>query len=449
MNRRNFLKNIQNFAYAYGVSGILSHNSFAQASEKKYLINFVIKYTGGTTDENGVGFWRTDNGSLSSLSPYSSDLLIPLGFDIKFNHSMNAHHVNASAALTGATTEVILEDRVIEGEFDENGKPKMRTVQLMGAELKNMGSQGAGKSFDLIVGEHLKKIHKCALPYISIGNQFQPGSTVRATSSWDNFKHLYSINKTSDLATTIKNRINCAAGETTNYHRQLAALELIKQNQNVFQSKYIIDKGKFNQLEQMTLKNINHFKSLESTSGASSINAWANHQICKGYPTNEYADSSFDKSIFMSKMNEMYDLGIIALQSNVTRVLTFNLNLSEMHDASHHEDKADKIKAYVDLSKKYHESIASFIKKLKASDLYDESMIYCNSGSGLHSYSHSYTNQSIYILNSGKSGVVNNAGNRIGLSALLRAMLKKYGINYSSYGGTNYEVAGLPVINFI
>ena len=116
-----------------------------------------------------------------------------------------------------------------------------------------------------------------------------------------------------------------------------------------------------------------------------------------------------------AKMDDMYDLSIIALKANVTRVLTFNLILDSTHAASHYEITGGlDINNYVNITKNYHESVASFVGKLKASGLYDDAMIYCHSGSGHHNRSHSFDNQSIYLLNSGNNGIVGNTSNKMG-----------------------------------
>ena len=127
----------------YGIQGILSPQAFgASVAEKKRLVCFVLKYTGGATDKEGLGAWNFDN-VLSPLKPYQNDIARQLGLSAEFNSPLNTHAAPQVSALTGAQT----------------GR-----VRLPGAEaftptgnLINY-SLGDGKSIDVLIGEKIATV---------------------------------------------------------------------------------------------------------------------------------------------------------------------------------------------------------------------------------------------------------------------------------------------------
>lgn len=421
MKRREFLRNLRNFCALYGISGILTDYALgATTGAPQRFVSFVIKYTGGATEKDGVGNWVTSAGGvLSPLASCASDLAIPLGLDSQFNAPMNSHASPQVSALSGAMTGFV-----------------MHETQYPTGNLKNY-STGDGKSIDVLIGEKLQSTYKTKLPYLFMGNNesYQLACTHK-TSSWGYGGSLiegyYSPN---GLAREIASHTACQEHSKQTYSNRLKAIEYIRQNNTIFGSRYLVDHGKLENLQQKLAKNVSKYKAdiqnIDSN-GATPCSSLADLP--------EMTGSYADRAIFNSKMASMYDLGVTALRNNVTRVLTYNLYVHETHSTSHflQPDGSNTIAAYHNIGRFLQSSIASFIAKLKAQNLYDNTIIFCNAGSCSSGNVHNYENLSTYVINAGVSGVRGAVNVPLPVGSLHVELLRKFGIPYATYGGTDH-----------
>lgn len=418
MNRRDFLANLRNLCLAYGIHGIFNDYAFASGGQPQRLINFVVKYTGGTTVRDGIGQWTYSN-TLQPLSSFQTDLLIPLGLNAQFTAPMNSHASPQVSALSGSMTGFVL-----------------RETYYPEGNLKNY-STGNGKSIDVLIGEKLQKDYNTKIPYLSLTNnntgQLAP---THKSSSWGNGGTvIQSIDNIRDLASTLKTHINCQPLAVTDYKRRLAALEYVKANNQIFSSKYLINKDNFEKIKEQTIKNIDRTSiGLSNTTPRKDI-------VCnqlETYQNLKITDSFRGGSSFTKKMDYMYDLAIIALQENITRSITFNLYTTTTHATSHFIGDAAMEQNYYAASKEHQTSIASFLRKLQAAGLYDGSLIFCNAGSCMSNNVHNYENIAAYIINGGASGVRGSARSRKPMGSVLLDILHKFGVTYSNYGGRDH-----------
>lgn len=429
MNRRQFLINFEKLCLAYGLQGVLSPSTFAISSKPSRLINFVIKYTGGTTDEHGIGQWTT-NSVLSPLAPYASDMVFPLGLSAKFDNPMNVHAAPQVSALTGSLSGY-------EAHTD--------AVYPLG-NLQNFSS-GEGKSIDVLIGEKLQAEFATAMPYLLISNH--PGgagsNSTDSTSSWGNGGELiHSLATTEGLRAEIAHRASCEKFLKTTYASRLKALNYIQKNHKLFSSHYLIDKNRVAEHEENFNKNVSQY---EKHMG--NINR-RGQVACDSFSIQNEIEENLGgtyRTIFSRKMEKMYDLGIIALKENVTRVLTFNLWLSEAHEVSHHSTTG--IDPYYDVSRFYQSSIASFIKKLVDNNMYSDTLIFCNAGSCIKADVHNVENLSTYIVNGGATGIRGSVNDPKPIGSLLLDILHKFDIKYSEYGARDHFLGVSRKGNFI
>jgi hypothetical protein len=390
--------------------------SFAQSAPSR-LINFVIKYTGGTTDYQGLGYWDFNN-TLSPLAQYRSDIALPLGLNTLFLAPMNSHASPQVSALSGAMT----------------GFQLFETYYPLG-NLKNY-STGGGKSIDVLIGEKLQAQYKTPLPYLLItDNEESHLACTHRTSSWGaNGEVVHSISSIGTLQAEIKNKIVCEKYSAAVYKTRLQALELIKSNHHIFSSNFLIDHEKFDSLTQNLQTRVaqydSNLKNLESNKSVP----------CSSFSTvAEIYRSAYSSSAFNQKMDKMYDLAITALEQNITRVLTVNLYMERTHGTSHYST-VNPVQDYLDASQFMQSSIAQFMNKLKQKGLYNDSLVFCNAGSCMSTDVHNYENLSTYVINAGVQGIRGSAANKKPVGSLLLDILHKFGITYSEYGGTDHSL---------
>ncbi|OQW51519.1 MAG: hypothetical protein A4S09_09825 [Proteobacteria bacterium SG_bin7] len=424
MNRREVLIAFRNFCILNGLSGVLIPQSFGQsAPNKTRFVNFVIKYTGGATYNNGLGHWNFDS-VLAPLAPYRNEMCIPLGLNCEFKIPMNSHAAPQISALSGSLSGY---------EYKEG------TAYPIG-NLANY-STGGGKSIDVLIGEKLKSIYNCQLPTIQISSYVDPTLALQA-STWAQSSYgtggalapTYSV--VNELSAELKNRIQCTAPTNSQtlkatVERKLAALEAVKRNSQIFNSKYFIDKDKFENIEAKTKEAMNNLSgSLNSASGVPSI--------CSQFPTLPRLPKEYvDENSINRKMNAMFDLGVAALQSNVTRVLTINLQGST-HNVSHYIQDPP-VDQYLHRSRFLQQQVANFIAKLKAAGMYDETLIFCNAGSCMTNECHNYENMSTYVINGGKVGPIGSPSAIKPIGSLLADILGKFDVRVAEYGGRNHR----------
>jgi hypothetical protein len=420
MNRRQFLERLQQLCLAYGLQGILSEKAFAQSAGPQRLVNFVIKYTGGCTDENGVGAWNYSN-VLAPLAPYQNQIVIPLGLNSEFFAPMNSHASPQVCALSGSMTGFV-----------------MRETQYPTGNLMNY-STGEGKSIDVLIGESLKAKYNTKIPYLLISNNNSNHlACTHKTSSWGkNGEVLNAITTIEGLTAEITNhRGSCEPFPRDVYVKRLKAMEYIKNNNKAYSDNYIINKEKFSAMENHLSSNIKKYKA-----DMARIDARGGLQVsCDPIPIVSVSENTeTNQTSFNLKMNRMYELGIMALQQNITRVLTFNLYMDTTHATSHFLSE-NPISDYYNASRFMQTSVASFLAKLKAAGLYDDTLIFGNAGSCTLNNVHNYENLSTYVINGGSSGVVGSAAARKPIGSLHLDILSKFGIQFSQYGGTDHKL---------
>ena len=418
MNRRDFLHQLGSFCTAYGIQGILSPNSFAAEPVNK-LVNFVIKYTGGGTVSGGIGQWTTGN-FLKPLAPYIGDMTFPIGLSCKFNAPMNSHAAPQVSALSGAMT----------------GFVKRETYYPLG-NLKNFSS-GQGKSMDVLVGEHLQNKYKTKLPYLLLSNNniTRQLACTHRTSSWGKGGEVLPAYQTiNTLSAAVANEIFCSEHKKAFYQQQLTALAYIKRNKKIFTSNYLIDKEKMEKVELHLAKiSADYNTGLEMFAKQATI-----PEVCGKFPEKEFNSSLSvsDDTVRHEKMDLMYDSAIAALKYDVTRVITVNLYSSKTHATSHFPT-SNGASAYYDASRVLQKSIASFLAKLKSANLYDETMIFCNAGSCMSAQGHNFENLSTYVINGGRPGIRGRVNRPYPIGSLLLEIMQKFGLNYTTYGGTDH-----------
>ena len=443
MNRRDALKAFRNFCILNGISGILSPELFAQTMPtKKRFVAFVIKYTGGTTKYDGTGHWNF-NETLSPLAPYKNDICIPLGLNCKFTNNLNTHAAPQVSALTGSSTGTIY-------------RPADRDVFPVG-NLANY-TTGNGKSIDVLIGEKLQALYKTQIPTLQITNykaKEEPCNFERS-SFGANGVLLPVYTTVNDLSQELKSRILCNAPTTNDsaalarINRKLAALDIVKSSSNIFNSNYIIDKEKLDDLQSKLDKSKNTLKISTSSTGS------VRPLVCDRFPTMADTNSYKDPLTIGPKLNAMFDLVVGALQANVTRSVVINIYRGDEHATySHHGGYRDvpviqgKYDMYVKTAQWMQQQIANFIAKLKAAGLYDDTLMFCNAGSCMSFQVHNYENISNYIINGDKSGVVSNVENKKPIGSLLLDILHKFDIKYDRYGGTNLVLGEARKGNYI
>ena len=418
LSRRDFLKALETFCVSYGMQSLLSPYTFgATASTPKRLVNFVIKYTGGCTDKDGVGKWTTSD-VLSPLNPYANELAVILGTTAEFNAPMNSHAAPQVCALSGAMTNFI-----------------MRETEYPTGNLVNFTS-GEGKSMDVLIGEKLQSIYKTKIPYLLIGSSDAGNTNIEhctiTTSSWGkNGELLHSIKTIEGLRSLIEANWDCQRFDKSVYQTRLQALEHLKKNNKVFNSSYLVDKVKFQEIEGKLQDAFDRYKA-----NIKAIDEKGRLE-CKTFPKSpEFSDCQTSRDLFNKKMDKIYDLCVDAFTGKITNVITINLWLLEAHERSHHSTTG--LDGYLDISKFYQTSIASFINRLKVNNLYNDTMIFCNAGSGMHNDVHNFENLSTYVINSGVSGVRGSAADKKPIGSLLLDIMKKFDVNFSEYGGSNH-----------
>jgi hypothetical protein len=423
MTRREVLKAFRDFCILNGIGGILVPQAFGQVvPAKKRFVSFVIKYTGGGTYFDGLGHWTFDS-MLAPLAPYKNEMCFPMGLNCEYTVPMNSHAAPQISALTGAMTG---SEKLSDGAYYPTGN------------LLNY-SNGNGKSIDVLIGEKLQSIYKCQLPTLQISNyggdaQLQESTYIRSSYGAGGvlLPTYYVVN---DLSAELKNRINCnvttdAALKAT-LDRKLAVLDVVKRNNLVFDSKYIIDKAQFANLEAKTQK------ARDVITSALTNSTGTVPSICGNFPTLPQLESEWIReSSINTKMNVMFDLAIAAFQANVTRSINVNLMTSACHLNSHFIE-FPPVDKYLAASKFLQQQIANFVAKLKAAGMYDETLIFCNAGSAMSNEVHNYENLSTYVINGDKTGVVGSPTVRKPVSSLLLDILYKFDIQYAEYGGYN------------
>jgi len=404
MNRRKFINNLKQFCYLYGVSGVLSNSVLAQSQSKKRLVSFIIRYVGGTTTNsgNGVGYWDFNN-TLAPLKSFENDTARIMGMSGRYKGGGNAHIGTLGSSLAGAGS----------------------TFKLL------KFSTGNGKSIDTLIGEKLQREEDLALPLLSMSNMDNTNAYQSRCSWGEGGILLPSLSSVEALKSEVKNQIACIESDQAKVAKQLKALSFIKNNNKLFESRYLIDKAKFQKLEDYTeelSQKLNpvgsDLKKCDELDSIFSVNS-------------RYTNANIDE--ISKKLDEMYDIAIVALKHKVTNVLTFNLYHPKQHGFSHYGGNDDYKKAYLQITQDFQSSIAVFMNKMKEQGLYDDTLFYCNAGMCMDTNLHNFNNISSYVVNSGKSGLVGDVKNPIPPANLLVDMLHKYGLNYTSYGGTNHE----------
>lgn len=438
MNRRELLIHLRNFCAFYGIQGILSPHSFAQSAEsKKRFVAFVIKYTGGGTGATDLGDWTFDQPTsiLSPLKPYRNEMAFQLGLHTEFKVGMNSHAAPQISALTGAMTG----NKLVNGTYYPT-------------ESLQQFSTGAGSSIDVLIGEKLQSIYGTQIPHLGIANHTSDAESASAfsCSSWTKGKLNPYFSQVNSLSAELKARIQCN-GITENatlksiYQKKLQALEIVKKNQTVFNSKYLVNKDNFNNLQEKLQKSITKFET--SLNGGDVIQQ--KPPLCDNFPTLNSGGGYVPGKEFDNHMEAMYNLAIAAFQANVTRSITFNLWNMSCHHTSHFSVSQDQYPNYITNSRYLQASVAKFLEKLKVAGMYNETLVFCNAGSSMKNECHNYENLSTYIINGDKTGVVGSTNTPKPIGSLLLDILHKFGITYSEYGGTNHILGVGKKGNFI
>ncbi len=441
MNRRELLVLLKDFCLLYGIQGILSPQSFGQViTPKKRFVAFVIKYTGGGTSANDLGHWTFDQADsmLIPLKPYRNEMAFQLGLNTEFTVPMNSHAAPQISALSGSMT----------GNVVING------TNYPGDILEKY-STGGGSSIDMLIGEKLQATYGTQIPHIAIANSTSTTDTLSASgfssSSWTKGKLNTYYSSVNSLSAELKGRINCT-GTTENtalkadYQRKLDALALIKRNQEIFGSRYIIDKEKFSNLQDKLQKTIVKFDT--AIKGGEIV--MQRPAVCDAFPVESSSAGGYTPGReFENRMDAMYNLAIAAFQANVTRSITFNLWNMYCHHTSHFGQYPQEYPNYIINSRYLQESVAKFLAKLKASGMYDETLIFCNAGSCMKSEVHNYENLATYVINGDKTGVVGSTATPKPIGSLLLDILHKFGVTYTEYGGTNHKLGVAKRGNFI
>ena len=422
MNRREILKAFRDFCILYGIQGVLVPEAFGQAvTTKKRFVSFVVKYTGGATVYEGPGPWNF-NDVLKPLAPYQGQIAIPMGLNCQFNVPMNSHASPQISALTGASTGAVQ-------------KPDAYYPDDI---LQNNANPG-GKSIDVLIGEKLQSTYNTQIPFLNITNysNVEMQASTFSASSWSNSKLLPAFDNVNNLSQELKNRINCTAttdaGLKAAYERKLAALDYVKKNSLVFDSKFIINKDQFENLEAKLQKG----KDLVNNALANPV--LTKPAICGNFPSLPTLPSEYygDYNSVTAKMGAMYDLAIAAMANNVTRAVTINLYAAYAHEYSHYL-QSPPIDNYLKVATNVQQLIALFLGKLKTAGLYDETLVFCNAGSCMSNEVHNYENLSTWVLNGDKAGVLGTVTNKKPIGSLLIDMASKFGLNYTEFGGRDH-----------
>ncbi len=428
MTRRQFLDQFQKMCVAYGISSILSEHAFAQSATPTRMVNFVIKYTGGTTTTDDVGGWTTSE-TLSPLASYATRLVVPLGLNSQFHAPMNSHAAPQVSALSGSMTGFV-----------------MYETEYPTGNLKNF-TEGGGKSIDVLIGEKLKSQHQSAIPYLLMtNNTLDYLECTHRTSSWGaNGQVLSSISTISDLTAEINSRRStCERFSKDIYTRRLKAMEYVKSLNKIYSDSYVINQERFEDLQAKLQSNATKYnKDITNIDNRGGVQVSCEDIAVVSVVENTHSD----QANFNTKMDRMYDLGIMAFQQNITRVLTYNLYMQDTHDTSHYISD-NSIARYYAASRFMQASVARFLAKLSSSGLFDETLIFCNAGSCASNEVHNYENLSTYIINGGKSGTAGSPSAKLPVGAVHLDILNKFGIAYSTYGGSDHIYGSARKGNF-
>jgi hypothetical protein len=282
---------------------------------------------------------------------------------------------------------------------------------------------------DVLVGERLQAQYQTKLPYLLIGNNEtgQLACTHRTTSWGEGGVVMQAHYSPNALAAEIARLGNCQEYTASTYQTRLEALRFIASNSQIFSSRYLIDKDKFAALEENTNKIVTRY--------TQDFNV-QHPVVCSSLATlPEHDGSTASRAILSAKMDIMYDLAVVALQQNITRVVTVNILLDEAHVRSH-----EALENYLEICQFYQTIVASFLNKLSAVGLFTNTLVYCNAGSCSHDHAHTYENLSTYVINGGVTGARGSTASPKPIGSLLVEILNKFGINYSTFGGTNHNL---------
>ncbi len=165
---------------------------------------------------------------------------------------------------------------------------------------------------------------------------------------------------------------------------------------------------------------------------------------------------------FVSDLPVMYDLIALALQTDSTRIATFEIGgdfeaaafdlKSSYHSLSHHGMREEAIRALNKMERYQTEQFARFLAKLKsiedgAGTLLDHSMVLFGSGMG-NANSHTNSNLPIILAGGGFKHGEHKAYpakglNRQPLCNLYLSMLQRFGAELETFGTSNSTLTGL------
>lgn len=423
MKRRTLLHGLQAFCVAHGIESVLGNSVRAAAGPTRF-ISFITKYTGGTTLKDGVGEWHTGS-SLAPLAAYEADLSVPLGLRCDFAAPMNSHAAPQVCALSGAMTGFVL-----------------RETHYPQGNLQNY-TTGGGRSIDTMIGEKLKEVHGTALPLLSIGNnEGRAADPTMGSTSWsEGGKLVPSFARVSELARELRSHKACTQLSDAVGRRRLRALDRIRAATDVFESRYLIDKSRFDKIYEVNQQAVASTEA--QTLSQEADDAVACEAFWERYENETSADSGTvsDGDRFIKKMELMFDLAFRALETNITRVVTFNFHEAALHSASHYQGVAGAWERYVALDRRHQELAASFIRRLESAGMYEDTLIYGNAGTCATNNVHNYENLSTYVINSNyPTGVVGAANESRPIGSLLADILGNFSIPVSEYGGSDHKV---------
>lgn len=423
MKRRTLLKSLQAFCVAHGIEQVLSSSVRADAGPTR-MVNFITKYTGGTTMADGVGQWHTQS-SLAPLAPFAADLTVPLGLRCDFHAPMNSHAAPQVCALSGAMTGFVLR---------ETHYPK--------GNLQNV-STGEGRSIDVLIGEKLQAAHKSALPLLSIGNDNKRAADpTMGSSSWTNNGALIPAHTNlKDLAEELRSHRPCDQLTDAAGRRRLRALQQIRATSEIFESRYLIDRAKFEKVVEVNQK------AIESTENQTLSNEATDAQACDAFWSRYIEEtavndgSESDTTRFMQKMELMFDLAFRALELNITRVVTFNFHEYATHGTSHYQGVSGAWERYVDLDLRHQVLAARFMERMRAAGMYEDTLFYGNAGTCATNNVHNYENLATYVVNGGfAAGNLGSVSRPLPVGSLLVDLLNQFGFGYSEYGGRDHKL---------
>ncbi len=454
LKRREFLALAAQSMGMYALSNIYRGlPAHAQSVATKKRVVFVYFYHGaiirppvynGGAVTHDKGNWTFDkplfggrNGALAALNQVRGDSRIIRGISQKFDLNKDNDHVQSqSSVFSGCAMDPTKNDdrSAITGNYK-------------------------GKTIDVLMGQHLQRVHGSRAPYLIVGSEADQPSNDKTpqwiTSSYEDFRnYIRPFTNLNQLKETLLNDVSCFASSQGTVQQQASVLSaqrsvqsIIKRNIERFSKERLISaKIKTKMIEQIDENKSNLDKKIANLTSEQSSSTIENctAELPSDSELTSYGNfRKHDIPLFTNRNRAINKMVSFALANNYTNVATiYHNNFStRYHDAAHEsgfnknqDSYRQKLRENIDLSIGL---VNDLINQLKAQNIYQDTMIVLATEFSSQGDNHNLNNMPWLVINSGSSGDY-DPRQRIHIGDLHTSLARKVGLTLNGFGGTEH-----------